>query len=133
IDIYGANGWYRTGARTGQEVELLADYVDIICLMFYPSHFRQSFLAYAPAKERPYRIYYWGSFRNKLIARNKLIIRPWAQAFYIPVSYDKKFYNEDYVQRQILGIKDSIDEGYVYWNNSGRYHDIRPDGAALPQ
>jgi len=133
IDIYGANGWYRTGARTGQEVELLADYVDIICPMFYPSHFRQSFLAYPPAKERPYRIYYWGSFRNKLIARNKLIIRPWAQAFYIPVSYDKKFYNEDYVQRQILGIKDSIDEGYVYWNNSGRYQDIRPDGAAPPQ
>ncbi|MDR2731557.1 MAG: hypothetical protein LBB81_11750, partial [Treponema sp.] len=27
IDIYGANGWYRTGARTGQEVELLAPWV----------------------------------------------------------------------------------------------------------
>ncbi|MDR2258979.1 MAG: hypothetical protein LBE14_07515, partial [Treponema sp.] len=36
IDIYGANGWYRTGARTGQEVELLAPWVDIICPMYYP-------------------------------------------------------------------------------------------------
>ncbi|AAC65079.1 hypothetical protein TPASS_0083 [Treponema pallidum subsp. pallidum SS14] len=60
IDIYGANGWYRTGARTGQDVELLAEYVDVICPMFYPSHFSQSFLAYAPAQERPYRIYYYG-------------------------------------------------------------------------
>jgi hypothetical protein len=37
IDIYGANGWYRTGARTGQEVELLSQYVDVICPMYYPS------------------------------------------------------------------------------------------------
>lgn len=133
IDIYGANGWYRTGARTGQEVEVLADYVDVICPMFYPSHFRQSFLAQKPAEERPYRIYQQGSYRNKIIAHNKVIIRPWAQAFYIPVSYDKKYYNEDYVQRQIIGIKESIDEGYAYWNNSGRYADIRPDGLPLPK
>ena len=133
IDIYGANGWYRTGARTGQEVEVLADYVDVICPMFYPSHFRQSFLAQKPAEERPYRIYQQGSYRNKIIAHNKVIIRPWTQAFYIPVSYDKKYYNEDYVQRQIIGIKDSIDEGYAYWNNSGRYADIRPDGLPLPK
>ncbi|TWI74259.1 hypothetical protein JM98_02180 [Treponema putidum] len=131
IDIYGANGWYRTGARTGQEVELLAEYVDVICPMFYPSHFSQSFLAYNPAEERPYRIYHQGSYRNKLMARNKVIVRPWAQAFFIPVSYDKKYYDENYVKRQILGIKDSIDEGYIYWNNSGRYLDLRPDGEGL--
>ena len=131
IDIYGANGWYRTGARTGQEVELLAEYVDVICPMFYPSHFSQSFLAYQPAEERPYRIYHQGSYRNKLMARNKVIVRPWAQAFFIPVSYDKKYYDENYVKRQILGIKDSIDEGYIYWNNSGRYLDLRPDGEGL--
>jgi len=105
--------------------------VDVICPMFYPSHFSQSFLAYQPAEERPYRIYHQGSYRNKLMARNKVIVRPWAQAFFIPVSYDKKYYDENYVKRQILGIKDSIDEGYIYWNNSGRYLDLRPDGEGL--
>ena len=65
------------------------------------------------------------------MARNKVIVRPWAQAFFIPVSYDKKYYDENYVKRQILGIKDSIDEGYIYWNNSGRYLDLRPDGEGL--
>lgn len=131
IDIYGANGWWRTGARTGQEVELLADYVDVICPMFYPNHFAQDFLAYPPARERPYRIYYHGSYQNKCIARNKVIVRSWAQAFYLPVSYDRKYYDKDYVLRQILGIADSIDEGYMYWNNSGRYTDILPDGTQL--
>jgi hypothetical protein len=127
IDIYGANGWYRTGARTGQDVELLSRYVDVICPMFYPSHFEQIFLAQNPASERPYRIFYYGSYRNTIIARNRVIVRPWAQAFYLGVSYDKAWYNPDYVQRQIFGARDSINEGYTYWNNSGRYGDLRPD------
>lgn len=112
-------------------MELLAEYVDVICPMFYPSHFSQSFLAYAPAQERPYRIYYYGAYRNRVLARNRVVIRPWVQAFYLPVSYDRAYYGEDYVQRQVAGIRESIDEGYTYWNNSGRYSDVRPDGARL--
>ena len=56
IDIYGANGWYRSGTRTGQDVELMSEYVDVICPMFYPSHFEQDFLEYPPCAERAYRI-----------------------------------------------------------------------------
>lgn len=127
IDIYGANGWYRSGARTGQDVELLSEYVDVICPMFYPSHFEQGFLANTPAAERPYRIYFFGTYRNSIIARNRSVIRPWAQAFYLGVSYDKRYYDSDYVQRQIFGVRDSVNRGYMYWNNIGRYDDIRPD------
>lgn len=127
IDIYGANGWYRTGARTGQDVELLARYVDAICPMFYPSHFEQTFLAQNPASERPYRIFYYGSFRNTVIARNHIVVRPWAQAFYLGVSYDKAWYNPDYVRREAFGARDSVNNGYTYWNNSGRYGDVKPD------
>lgn len=127
IDIYGANGWYRSGARTGQDVELLSDFVDVICPMFYPSHFEQDFLAQAPKAERPYRIYFNGTYRNSIIARNKCVVRPWAQAFYLPVSYDKVYYNNDYVQRQIFGTRDGANNGYMYWNNTGRYDDLRPD------
>ena len=127
IDIYGANGWYRSGTRTGQDVELFAEYVDVVCPMFYPSHFEQSFLNYAPASERPYRVYYYGTYRNTVIGRNKLIIRPWVQAFYLNVSYDRAYYNENYVRQEIFGVRDSVNRGYMYWNQSGRYDDISPD------
>ncbi len=127
IDIYGANGWYRSGTRTGQDVELLAEYIDVVCPMFYPSHFEQSFLNYAPASERPYRVYYYGTYRNTVIGRNKLIIRPWVQAFYLNVSYDRTYYNENYVRQEIFGVRDSVNRGYMYWNQSGRYDDISPD------
>ena len=128
IDIYGANGWYRSGTRTGQDVELLAEYVDVVCPMFYPSHFEQTFLSYAPVSERPYRVYYYGTYRNTVIGRNKLVIRPWVQAFYAGwTSYDRAWYNKNYVIQQIYGVRDSVNRGYMYWNGVCRYDDISPD------
>ncbi|MDR1024477.1 MAG: hypothetical protein LBL56_02030 [Treponema sp.] len=124
IDIYGANGWYRTGARTGQEVELLSRYVDVICPMFYPSHFEQYFLAQEPAELRPYRIYNLGSRRTSRIGRGKIVVRPYVQAFYLNVSYDRQYYNPDYVRREVEGVRDAGRGGLTYWNNSGRYDDI---------
>ena len=131
IDIYGANGWYRSGTRTGQDVEQLADYVDVICPMFYPSHFEQGFLAHDPPEERPYRILYYGSYRSSMIARNRVVIRPWIQAFYLNVSYDRQYYNKDYVQKQVFGVRDALDRGFMFWNNSGRYEDIQPPPSCL--
>jgi hypothetical protein len=127
IDIYGNNGWYRAGALTGQDVEMLANYVDVICPMFYPSHFEQSFLSQAPTEERPYRIYSIGTYRNTIIARNKVIIRPWVQAFQMSVKWDIQHYNKDYVLAEIFGVRDSLNRGYMYWNNSGNYSTISPD------
>jgi hypothetical protein len=124
IDIYGANGWYRTGARTGQEVELLAPWVDVICPMYYPSHFEQNFLAQDPPEQRPYRIYYQGALRTRRIGRGRIIVRPYVQAFYLNVSYDRRYYNADYVRREVQGVRDAGNPGLTYWNNSGRYDDI---------
>jgi len=124
IDIYGANGWYRTGARTGQEVELLAPWVDVICPMYYPSHFEQDFLAQRPEEMRPFRIYYLGTLRASRIGRGQIIVRPYVQAFYLNVSYDRKYYNLDYVRREIEGVRNAGSPGFTYWNNSGRYDDI---------
>ena len=127
IDIYGANGWYRSGTRTGQDAETLCEYCDVIGPMFYPSHFEQTFLNYNPVADRTFRIYYYGSFRNQVICRNRALVRPWAQAFYLNVSYDRLYYDSDYIQKQIFGVRDSVDHGYMYWNNSGDYSRILPD------
>jgi hypothetical protein len=124
IDIYGANGWYRSGVRTGQDVELLAKYVDVICPMYYPSHFEQGFLAQPPATERPYRIYRTGTLRTDGIARGRVVVRPYVQAFYMNVSYDRAYYNLDYVKREVAGVRDAVDLGMTFWNNAGRYDDI---------
>lgn len=127
IDIYGANGWYRSGTRTGQDAEMLAEYVDVIGPMFYPSHFEQNFLNYAPVADRTYRIYYYGTFRNTVLCRNRAIIRPWIQSFYLNVSYDRAYYNSSYIEKEFFGTRDSVDRGYMCWNNSGDYSVTPPD------
>jgi hypothetical protein len=124
VDIYGANGWYRSGTRTGQNVEMMAPYVDVICPMLYPSHFEQEFLAFPPPEQRPYRIYRLGTLRNLAIARNQVLIRPYVQAFYLDVAYDRTYYNPAYVAQEIRGVKEGANHGFTYWNNSGRYDDI---------
>jgi hypothetical protein len=124
IDIYGANGWYRTGARTGQEVELLAPWVDVICPMYYPSHFEQDFLAHNPPELRPWRVYYQGTLRTARIGRGQAIVRPYVQAFFLNVSYDRRYYNNDYIRLQVEGVRAAGPGGFTYWNNSGRYDDI---------
>ncbi len=126
VDIYGANGWYRTGARTGQDVEMMSKYVDVICPMLYPSHFEQGFLAHAPAELRPYRIYWLGTSRNLAIARGKVLVRPYVQSFYLDVSYDKSYYNARYVREEVRGVRDGAGQGMTFWNNSGRYDEV-PD------
>ena len=127
IDIYGANGWYRSGTRTGQDVETLAQYVDVICPMFYPSHFEHKFMNYYPNEERPYRIYYYGTYRNTVIARDRVVVRPWVQAFFLNVPYDRQFYDKDYVLKEVFGVRDSVDRGYMFWNNAANYVKISPD------
>jgi len=124
IDIYGANGWYRSGVRTGQDVELLARYVDAICPMFYPSHFEQTFMAFEPAVQRPYRIYKLGTLRNSYIARKRVVVRPYVQAFFLNVRYDRAWYSPAYVALQVDGVRDASNEGLLFWNNSGRYDDL---------
>ena len=124
IDIYGANAWYRTGSRTGQEVELLSHYVDVICPMYYPSHFEQNFLALNPLEQRPYRIYYRGTLRTDRIARSRIVVRPYVQSFYLNVAYDRKYYGADYVKLQVEGVRAAGSPGLTYWNNVGRYDEI---------
>ena len=62
------------------------------------------------------------------MGRNKIVVRPWVQAFKMGVRYDRQWYNKDYVLRQVFGVRDGLNRGYMYWNNSGGYYeDISPD------
>lgn len=126
IDVFGLNGWYRSPGPTAQALERLAREVDVVCPMFYPSHFEQDFLSGDPARLRPYRIYAIGSGRAARIARGAAAVRPYVQAFYLDVDYDRGYYGPDYVALEVAGIRDSVDQGLTFWNNAGRYGDVTP-------
>ncbi|MCK5153168.1 MAG: hypothetical protein KAQ93_02320 [Spirochaetales bacterium] len=122
-DLYGFNSWYRMGNWIGQNIEMLADYVDVISPMFYPSHFPGSFMNNMEYLERAKFIYSEGTRRAQIITENRSLIRPYVQAFLIGKEL-KMEYEEytTYLDLQIEGIEEAGGSGYTMWNNSNRYY-----------
>ena len=125
-DLYGFNSWYRMGNWIGQNIEMLADYVDVISPMYYPSHFPSSFLKDMEYLDRAKYIYSEGTRRAQIITENRSLIRPYVQAFLIGKEL-KMEYEEytSYLDVQIEGIEAAGGSGYTMWNNSNRYYMVR--------
>jgi hypothetical protein len=124
-DLYGFSTWHRMGNWIGQSIDMLADYVDVICPMFYPSHFPRDFLKGEPYLERARRIYQEGTTRANIIAGGRSLIRPYIQAFLIggELSMGVPEYST-YLTNQIQGALAAPSSGFTLWNASNRYYMI---------
>ncbi len=125
-DLYGFNSWYRMGNWIGQNIEMLSRYVDVISPMFYPSHFPSDFKPdddYLAWAEMLYRT---GTGRARTITRNRVVIRPYVQAFLMgkELSMEKEEYTE-YLQRELKGAREGGASGFTLWNNSNRYYMLK--------
>ena len=121
-DLYGFNCWSRVDSVNGQNLEMIANYVDVICPMFYPSHFMKSFMPGVEYLERARRIYSDGSKRAFIIAGERAIIRPYVQAFLLggetkmaSATYQK------YLQSQLTGVASGPSPGFTLWNYPNHY------------
>ena len=66
--------------RTGQNISLFSKYVDVICPMYYPSHFPSDFLC-EDYLERAELIYQGRDFQAETLVTEGCLIRPYVQAF----------------------------------------------------
>lgn len=125
-DLYGFNCWYLMEGRTGQNIHLFSKYVDVICPMYYPSHFPSDFLS-EDYLERAELIYQEGTFRANTLAAENCIIRPYVQAFLLStleLRMTAPVYT-DYLLRQVTGALSSTTPGFTLWNNSNRYYMVK--------
>jgi len=122
-DLYGFNSWYRMGNWIGQDITMLSRYVDVICPMYYPSHFPGGFLQSDNYLDRAFELYRRGTERARRIAGGNSLIRPYVQAFLIgrELSMEEEEY-EQYLNRQLEGILNAGGCGYTLWNNSNKYY-----------
>jgi len=123
IDLYGFNSWYRMGNWIGQDLGRLSHYADVICPMYYPSHFPSSFLSDLEYVERAFRIYSEGTERARIITEGRSRIRPYVQAFLMgrELAMEEPEYHR-YLNRQIEGTYLGGGSGYTLWNNMNRYY-----------
>jgi hypothetical protein len=122
IDIFGVVAWgkYADINSTGQNISLLAEHCDVISPMLYPSHFNDNFDGFKNPGDRPYHFIYEGCKKVRKLAGDKVIIRPWLQAFAWRVSN----FNAVYINEQIRASNDSGAHGYLMWNASNRYNEV---------
>jgi len=128
IDIFGVVAWGKSVdiRKTGQKVELLARYCDVISPMLYPSHFNDDFDGFSKPGDNPYYFIYQGCKRVKKLAGGTRV-RPWLQAFKWRVSN----YNEEYILQQVKASHDAGAEGYLFWNAGNNYGTVIKAMASL--
>lgn len=120
IDVFGVIAWNKDIDQriTGQKVEDLAKYADVICPMVYPSHFGHVFDGKKNPADHP--VYFVEEGVKKLATKidgSGAVIRPWIQGFGWRVTN----FGPGYVGKQIDAAKDAKAVGYLVWNASNKY------------
>jgi len=117
IDLFGYMAIYKAGNSIGQDLPVMARYVDVVSPMFYPSHFSSSFAAGFGSKQ----IYYLMliSCKRAKELMGGAYLRPYIQAFY----YKSNWYNygPDYIGWELDAIKASGNGDFIFWNNLVEY------------
>jgi hypothetical protein len=109
-DIFGLTAWKTDDFGVGQILEKMVPHLDVVCPMFYPSHFPRGFLG----KKTP------GDYPREIMARSMAniqrrtdkIVRPWIQGFW---------YTPAEITAQINGIEAEAASTWAIWNPRGGY------------
>lgn len=125
-DLFGFNAYYRMGNWIGQNIDMVADYVDVISPMYYPSHFPSSFMSDTAYLERAYEIYREGTRRAASIVGERAVIRPYVQAFLLrPEFWMEKEDYQEYLMRQLEGAYRAETSGFTLWNMANNFYMLR--------
>ena len=116
-DIFGLTTMVDDDMNIGQRIEDVADYVDFVCPMIYPSHYPKGHLGLKNPADHPYRIIYDASLRGmKRLEGKRAKMRPWLQDFKLGAVYDKKM-----ILDQIQAARDAGVSGFAMWNARNVY------------
>jgi hypothetical protein len=110
VDLFGMTAWKTDDFGVGQVLEKIAPHVDVICPMFYPSHFPENFLHLKNPGLYPHRI--MKSSLEEMKKRTDKKIRPWVQGFW---------YTPEEIEAQLRGVRECDIRDWTVWNPAGRY------------
>lgn len=118
-DIFGLTVMAEDDLNIGQRIDDIADYVDFICPMIYPSHFPRGHLGLKNPADHPYLIIYDSCMRGlKRLEGKRAKMRPWLQDFKLGAVYDKGM-----ILDQIRAARDARVAGFCMWNARNVYTD----------
>ncbi|MBR7554552.1 putative glycoside hydrolase [Allobacillus sp. GCM10007491] len=126
VDIFGYTATIEEAPGIGQNFLQIADNVDVISSMIYPSHWTSYFGIEKPDTE-PYKLVdEYSKSENELLDQleDRPISRPWIQDFTASWLYPagQAFtYGKKEVEAQIRALYDNDIYEYLIWNSGNRY------------
>lgn len=130
-DIFGLVTTSSGDMGLGQNLEILANSVDILCPMVYPSHYYLGTYGIKYPNSQPYAIVNRSleTAQNRIKnmkSERKSIIRPWLQDFSAPwlkkeYGTNYRTYGPDEINKQKKACYDNNIEEWIFWNASNNY------------
>ena len=120
-DIFGLTGTSTSDMGIGQKINPIADFVNTVCPMVYPSHFAHGEYHMPNPNAQPYKtiLVSLHDARRRLSA-SKAIIRPWLQAFTLGPPH----YGPHEVMEQLRGVKDNNLSEFLWWSPQNKYENV---------
>lgn len=128
-DVFGYTAIAQNSADVrgiGQDFKDMAERVDVISSMIYPSHWGPGFFGIAYPDLEPYNLVNQYIYSEKLLldtVSNPVVTRPWLQDF---TSYGMpagtfQEYGPTQVQQQIVALEENGVHEFLLWNANGTY------------
>ena len=129
-DVFGTiMGSEEDAEAVGQEYEDMAEHLDYICPMIYPSHYGPGNFGIANPDAQPYdtiRHALKDSMTllkaSKKEDRTQAVVRPWLQDFTASYLKDYIDYGDEQVRQQIQAVYDSGYDEWILWDAGVSYH-----------
>ena len=126
-DIFGYASWNTDDTQIGQKLKNLAEDLDYMSLMLYPSGFQFGIPGYLNPLQHPHEIVYLSLEKAKQRTGLPAVrFRPWLQAFR-DYAFDKRRFQDEQIRAQIDAADTFGSNGWMLWNPHNIYGDgIRP-------
>ncbi len=132
-DVFGYTLLVDDDLGIGQNFPRIAQHVDYISPMIYPSHWPDGSLAVdGHPNDFPYETIEISMRRaGEKLEGEMLQVRPWLQDFNY---FDLMPYGDDEVRAQIQAVEDAGGSGWMLWDPNNRYHPggIDPEPGSIP-
>lgn len=125
-DVFGivTRSWNDTPDDIGQTWRKIANQVDYISPMIYPSHYGPGLYGYSVPDQHPYgvaRAAVMEAIERNASQKDPAIIRPWFQGFNAPWIAGHINYGPEAVSDQMVAAYELGVEEYIIWNASNNY------------
>ncbi|MEA2063762.1 MAG: putative glycoside hydrolase [Gemmatimonadota bacterium] len=119
VDVFGWVPWLQRERNywIGQDYDVIARHVDVICPMLYPSHFPRDFKAEYMEK-RAYNIIREGTLKGVLRSGKRPTgVQPYIQGF----KWRAPYFGSRYILDQMQAARESGALGWIVWNAASNY------------